>query len=110
VWRFEHDVLRRESRVVIDHDHTTPLDDGSAFLEHYWGTAGVSTVDPGKSFVAGGGAFELRWDGTVVRAETHMNLRSDKDNVYLELDLDVNENGAAKKSMRWEETYPRYLQ
>ncbi|MBA3628833.1 MAG: hypothetical protein H0W55_04030, partial [Actinobacteria bacterium] len=110
VWRFEHDVLRRESRVVIDHDHTTPLDDGSAFLEHYWGTAGVSTVNPGKSFVAGGGAFELRWDGTVVRAETHMNLRSDKDNVYLELDLDVNENGAAKKSMRWEETYPRYLQ
>jgi len=110
VWRFEHDVLRRESRVVIDHDHTTALDDGSAFLEHYWGNAGVSTVDPGESFVTGGAAFELRWDGTVVRAETHMNLRSDKDNVYLELDLDVTENGAAKESKEWRQTHPRHLQ
>jgi hypothetical protein len=110
VWRFEHDVLARRSRVVIDHAHNTPLEDGSACFEHYWGTAGVSTADPGTSFVTGGGAFELKWDRTTARAKTHMNLRSDKDNFYLELDLDVTENGKIKESKKWTKTYPRYLQ
>ena len=110
VWRFEHDVLGRESRVVIDHEHDTGLPGRSSIYEHYWGTAGVSTVDPGNSYVTGGAAFELRWDDGTARAETHMNLRSDKDNLHLQLDLDVSEDGVAKKSYRWRETYPRYLQ
>jgi uncharacterized protein len=110
VWRLERDVLSRESRVVIEHSYDTTLEGGATMREHYAGTAGVSSKDPGHAWIRGRAMFELAWPEVTARAETRMVLTSDRSAYHLSLELDVAENDAVKKSLQWKEAYPRDLQ
>jgi hypothetical protein len=110
VWRIEEDVLERRRGVTIDHGLEEDRDMSVHVVEHYGGTVSVSTTDPGNARATGGTTFELRWPEATVRTESRGTLRSDAATWYLELELDVFENGEPIARRRWERQVPRALQ
>lgn len=110
VWQVEEDVLGRERRVTIDHGLEDDREMNVHVVERYGGTIAVSTTDPGDASAKGGTTFELRWPEATVRCESRGTLRSDAGNWYLELELDVFENGELIARRRWERQVPRALQ
>jgi hypothetical protein len=110
VWRIEEDVLERRRGVTIDHGLEEDRDMSVHVVEHYGGTVSVSTTDPGHARATGGTTFELRWPEATVRTESRGTLRSDAATWYLELELDVFENGEPIARRRWERQVPRALQ
>lgn len=109
VWRLEHDVLGRESRVVVEHGAEAELEGGLRSTERYAGAVGVSTEDPGRAWAEGTASFTLAWPDLQVRSEARAALRSDRTTYHLTVELDVSEDGETRWSRRWERTYPRQL-
>ncbi|MGI8573787.1 MAG: CocE/NonD family hydrolase [Egibacteraceae bacterium] len=110
LWRLEHDVLARRSRVVTSHRSVYRADNGAHVVEDYDGRTAVSTTDPGDAAAVGRAAFELAWPEATVASEVHSSLRSDRQNYTLELELDVTQDGERVATRRWERVYPRRLQ
>lgn len=108
-WRVEHDVLRRESRVVVEHGSDTVLEDGSRSVERYWGEAVVSTTDPGRAHVAGGARFTLSWPEVTAGSEVRMQLRSDAASWDVHVELDVLEGDEVRWRRAWDRRFPREL-
>ena len=74
------------------------------------GEVGVSTTDPGIAWATGRATYEIRWSEAAVRTEARQLLRSDARAYHLELELDVEENGALRWQRSWNRTFPRELQ
>ena len=110
VWTFEHDVLARRSRHVIDHGSTYDLEVGGSATERYRGLNTVSTEDPGNAAAEGNVSFELRWEEANVGATAHTRVVSDDRNYKVLIELEVTEDGAPAWSRTWERTVPRHLQ
>jgi len=109
-WRKEHDIIARETRVVVDHGSESKLENGARSLEHYWGETGVSTTDSARCWAHGNARYELTWDSTKVTTEVRTKLTSNKDDYVLEIDLEVAEEGGAGWTRNWSRTIPRRLQ
>ncbi|MBA3553047.1 MAG: hypothetical protein H0W27_09290, partial [Actinobacteria bacterium] len=108
-WRVEHDVLGRETRVVVEAGSRTDHPGGATSTERYEGTAGVSTGDPGAAWVRGRSAFTLSWPEARVSTEARLSVESDARGWRVNLELDVTEDGEPKWSRRWRRTIPRRL-
>jgi putative CocE/NonD family hydrolase len=109
VWRLEHDVLGRQTRVLIEHGAENSLEGGGISTERYRGETGVSTDDPGAAWARGQASFTLEWPDAAVGAEARTVLRSDAEAWHLEIELDVTESGSIRWQRRWERQFPRYL-
>jgi uncharacterized protein len=110
VWRFEHDVLARRSRHVIDHGSTYDLGAGGTATERYSGVNTVSIYDPGDASAEGNVSFELKWDEATVGAVARTRVTSDSSSYRLRIELDVTDDGKSAWSRTWERTVPRRLQ
>lgn len=110
VWTTTEDVLACERTVAIDHGGVRGA--GARDLEYYdrYGGKIVASVDePGNARATGGTVYELTWPEVAVRTESRGTLRSDATTWYLELELEVRENGETIATRRWERTVPRDL-
>lgn len=114
-WRFEEDVLGRETRAVIAYgsDYEAPFE--ARVSERYEGTVGVSRSDPGHAFASGCASYRLAWPEADVLAEARLELRSDADAYHLVLSLVAEELGADadasvfRRERRFERTISRRL-
>jgi putative CocE/NonD family hydrolase len=109
VWRLEHDVLDAERRLVTNQGAEAELEIGGHLTERYSATVGVSTGDCGRAYNRASARFRLEWAEATVETEARAHLRSDAESFYLELVLDVSEDGVILWSRRWDRTYPRRL-
>jgi hypothetical protein len=109
VWRVEHDVIARESRVVVDHSSNYEVD-GTRVEESYYGLAAVSTDDPGAARAEAKVRFTIVWPEASVVTEARAELQSDAVSYRLELELDALEDGRPRRSRSWSRTFPRSLQ
>jgi predicted acyl esterase len=110
IWTTTEDVLRRERTVAIDHGGVRGA--GARGLEYYdrYGGEIVASIDePGVARATGGTVYELAWPEVRVRTESRGTLRSDATTWYLELELEVQEDGETIATKRWERTLPRDL-
>jgi hypothetical protein len=83
---------------------------GVKIMDAYGGEVGVRGREPGTAWARGGTTYELAWPEVTVRTESRGTLRTDADTWYVELELDVFENGEQIEHRRWERTAPRHLQ
>jgi predicted acyl esterase len=111
-WEVREDVLARERSVAIDHGGVRGGGghDDVKITDRYRGEIRVRWDRPGIASASGGVSFELSWPETTVRAASRGTLRSDPTTWYLELELEVSENGEVIRTRRWERTLPRDLQ
>jgi hypothetical protein len=61
IWRVEHDLLARETRVRIEHGSDTVLENGTTSVERYEGETAVSTANPAHARARGHAIFTLIW-------------------------------------------------
>ena len=109
-WTAAEDVLSRERTVAIDHGGVRGA--GARDLEYFdeYGGEIVASIDePGNAHATGGTGYELGWPEVRVRTASKGTLRSDATTWYLDLELEVQENGETIATRRWERTVPRDL-
>jgi hypothetical protein len=109
-WTTTEDVLERTRAVTIDHGGVRGA--GARDLEYYdrYGGEIVASIDePGNAHASGGTVYELAWPELRVRTESKGTLRSDATTWYLDLELEVQEDGETIFTRRWERTLPRDL-
>jgi hypothetical protein len=110
-WSNSEEVLRRERRVAIDHGGIRGEASGTATVsDHYGGEVGVRWDEPSTAWAAGGVTLELEWPEVTVKTASRGSLRTDRHHWYLELELDVFENGTLVRQRRWQREVPRHLQ
>ncbi|MBI4882545.1 MAG: CocE/NonD family hydrolase [Actinobacteria bacterium] len=107
-WRYEHDVLARETRVHTryggDHEGT----DGTRVTDAHEGSLGVSTIDLSRAWAVGRSRFELTIPefGTCT-TEATLNVRSDREWFHVEIELRAERDGEPVGKRRWTERFPR---
>ena len=120
-WRYEHDVLQRESRVFsrygghYDGFHGTTIDDV------YEGSLGISTVDLSKGWARGRSRFDLTFPvdsgpldsgplgsgTTVCSTEATLDMTSDNHAFHVTIHLRAERDGQLIAERTWTETLPR---
>jgi hypothetical protein len=110
MWRIEHDVLGRETRAVTAYGWDYGGELGADVREHYEGSVGVSTDDPGRAWARGTARYEIRWPEASVSAEARLDLRSDARTYVVVVDVLVAEEGGERRERRFERSIPRDLQ
>jgi hypothetical protein len=110
IWRIEHDVYARQTRVVV-HQVTTHEEPGRS---SWWSTedvrAGVQPLAPGTAWVESDSETEISWPEVTARAKARLRLRSDATTYSFDLRLEVHENGELVRERRWDQVTPRTLQ
>jgi predicted acyl esterase len=110
-WEVRDDVITGERRVAIEHGGVRGTSkDGIGVFDAYEGEVGVRPDEPGVAWARGGTIYELSWPEVTARTESRGTLRTDRDAWYLDLELDVYEDGEAIARRRWERRVPRHLQ
>ena len=111
VWRIEHDVLGRETRVVTRYGGSYPGAHGASVTDEYTGTVGVSTVDPGAAWARGRAAFTITWpiagggDVTCATAAT-LEVRSDAGHYHVDVGLTATVDDEPFGERAWSESIP----
>jgi len=107
-WRYEHDVLQRETRVHSRYGGDYAGSDGTKVSDLYEGSLGVSTVDLSQAWAKGTSRFELTFPevGTCT-AEATLNMRSDREWFYVDIALRAEQNGELVSERRWTERFGR---
>ena len=115
VWRIEHDVLGRETRVITRYGGSYLGAHGARVTDEYDGTVGVSTVDPGAAWARGRAGFTIRWpvaghdDVTCATAAT-LEVRSDAGHYHVRLGLTATVDEEPFGERSWSASIPRLLQ
>lgn len=109
MWKVEHDLLGRQTRVVIEHGSDTVLEDGAFSTERYSGETTVSTTNPAHASARGRARFTLDWPEASVTSEVRTLLESDETTWHLTIELDVSEGRDLRWQRRWERRFPRHL-
>jgi predicted acyl esterase len=116
VWRVEHDVLGRETRVVTRYGGPYEGTYGARVTDEYNGTVGVSTTDPSAAWAKGRSSFAITWpldegggEVTCATAAT-LGVRSDAEHYHVDVQLDATIDGEPFGARRWTESIPRRLQ
>ena len=116
VWRFEHDVLGRETRAVTGYGWRYRSEFDAKVEERYDGAVGVSTLDPAHAWARARTEYRVAWAETEVRTEATLDLRSDAGAYHVVIELVAEELGGEIESTgtrverRFERTFPRHLQ
>ncbi len=108
VWRIEHDVIGRETRVVTRYGDTYEGDHGAVVTDEYRGELGVSTTDPADAWARGTSSFEIRWPEATVRTEATLSVRSDAHRFEVEILLTAHEGDDEVARRRWTVDHPRH--
>jgi predicted acyl esterase len=107
VWRIEHDVLDRETRVVTRYGGTYEGNHGAVVTDDYRGELGVSTIDPAIAWARGSSSLEIRWPEATVRTEASLSIRSDREALDVELTLVAHEGDEEIGRRAWTRRLPR---
>jgi predicted acyl esterase len=113
VWRFEDDVLARETRGLVGYGWRYDGPFGARIEEHYDGAVGVSRDEPASAWARGAAVYRIAWPETAVIAEARLDLRSDADAYHVIIDVVAEEpgpNGIGRHERRYERSIPRQLQ
>jgi predicted acyl esterase len=110
VWRIEHDVLGRETRVATRYGGTYEGAHGARVTDQYDGTVGVSTTDPGAAWARGRSAFTITWPEATCATVAKLEVRSDAAAYDVHLELEVTLDGEPFAAREWKESIPRRLQ
>ena len=113
VWRIERDVLDRETRVVTAYGASYDGLFEAKISEHYDGSVGVSTDQPGNAWARAETRYRIEWTEATVATEARLDFRSDSGAYYVIVDVIAEENGAGgigRIERRFERTIPRRLQ
>ena len=115
VWRFAHDVVRRETRAVTSYGWRYQAELGAEVEEHYDGEVGVSIVDPARAWARGTAVYRVTWPEADIRTEARLALRSDADAYRVVIDVVAEELGGeiesgSRHERRFERTIMRRLQ
>jgi hypothetical protein len=107
-WRYEHDVLQRETRVHTRYGGDYEGNNGTTIRDLYEGSLGVSTVDLSQAWAKGTARFELTIPevGTCTTQAT-LNMRSDRDWFHVDIALRVEQNGEFVGERQWTERFAR---
>jgi uncharacterized protein len=79
VWRVEHDVLDRETRVITRYGGTYGGLHSAIISDDYRGELGVSTVDPAAAWARGTSSFRIEWPDATVRTEASLCVTSNSE-------------------------------
>ena len=109
MWRIEHDVLRRETRVVTSHGGRSDGDLGAVIDTSHASTAGVSTIDPGHAWARGHTRYRIEWPGLTCTTEAVLEIRSDAAAYDVTIDLAVSRDGLPFAHRQWTERIRRDL-
>jgi hypothetical protein len=109
VWRVEHDVLDRRTRVVVEHGATYGAPHDGIVVEAYAGEVGVDLADPARAWASATTRFELTWPELAATAEARLDVRSTADVLDVRIALDVTADGEPFAARRWHEVIPRDL-
>jgi hypothetical protein len=115
VWRIEHDVLGRETRVVTRYGSSYDGSYGARVTDDYAGTVGVSTIDPGAAWATGRSSFTVTWPleggGEITcAAVATLEMRSDADHYHVHVDVEATLDGESFDARSWTRSIPRHLQ
>jgi hypothetical protein len=111
VWEVRDDVVAETRRVMIDHGGVRGgSGDEVAIEDTYRGEVGVHGADPAQAWATGGVTFNLTWPEARVGTASRGTLRTDAHAWFLELELEVTEDGQVVAERRWERQIPRHLQ
>ncbi|CAN5396602.1 CocE/NonD family hydrolase [soil metagenome] len=107
-WRYEHDVLQRETRVHSRYGGEYAGAHGSTVKDLYEGSLGISTVDLSHAWAKGTSRFELTFpDVGTCTAEATLNVRSDREWFHVDISLNAEQNGELVAERRWSQRYAR---
>ena len=116
VWRFESDLVARETRAVTSYGWRYEAEFDARIEERYDGSVGVSTEDPAHAWARGTTVYRVAWPEAEVRTEARLDLRSDADAYHVVIDIVAEELGSeidsagSRHERRLERTIPRRLQ
>ena len=109
VWRYEHDVLGRVTKAVVDQGGSYRGTYGAVVTDSYQGEVTTSLLDPGQASATASCRFEIAWPEVTCTAAARMEVRSDAEAFDVTIELDTMEDGVPFASRRWTETIPRDL-
>ncbi|MGE3588420.1 MAG: CocE/NonD family hydrolase C-terminal non-catalytic domain-containing protein, partial [Ilumatobacteraceae bacterium] len=110
-WRYEYDVLSRESRVHsryggrYDGEHSTTVEDC------YEGSLGIDRRDPSQAWARGRSRYDMTFaldsGTTVCSTEARLDIRSDDAAFHVTLTLRAERDGELIGERTWSDTLPR---
>jgi predicted acyl esterase len=115
-WRYEHDVLARESRVSSRYGGRYEGSYGTIVDDCYEGSLGISTVDLSRGWARGRSRFALTLPlesgplasgNTVCSTEARLDMTSDSDAFHVTITLRAERDGQLLRERVWTETLPR---
>jgi predicted acyl esterase len=106
-WRYEHDVLKRESRVHTRYGGRYDGAHGTIVDDCYEGSLGISTADLAKGWARGRSRFDLTFPlecgTTVCSTEARLDMHSDSDAFHVTIHLRAERDGALVAERSWTE-------
>jgi hypothetical protein len=106
-WRYEHDVLARETRVHTLYGETYPGTHGTIVTDHYEGHVGISTADLSQGWVRGSSHYTMEFPEGTCFVEAALDMHSDRDAFHVQIDLTATLDGTPFASRTWTATLPR---
>lgn len=106
VWRIEHDVVGRETRVVTRYGGTYTGRHDAVVTDDYRGELGVSTVDPSLAWARGTAQFQIAWPEATVRTESELRVESDRNELRAEITRRVWHGDEELPATVWTTTIP----
>ena len=110
IWRIEHDVYARETRVVTHQLSRSSIPDRWSSWRTEDVRVGVKPLAPGEAWVESDVETEIAWPEVTARTNARLKLTSDPTTYYFDLVLDVFENDNLISTRHWETVTPRKLQ
>ncbi len=112
VWRYETDVLARETRAHSEYGGTYTGTHGTVITDVYQGSVGISTVDLSKGWVIGRSRYDMTFvlpDGstTACSTEATLHVRSDREWFHVDIALRAERDGQSVGERLWTEQFPR---
>lgn len=110
-WRYEHDVLARESRVHSRYGGRYEGTHGTIVEDCYEGSLGISTVDSSRGWARGRSRFDLTFPlasgPTVCSTEARLDMHSDSAAFHVTITLSAERDGELLAERTWTDTLPR---
>ncbi len=112
VWRYETDVLARETRVHTGYGGTYGGTHGTEITDVYEGSLGISTQDLSNGWAKGRSRYDMTFvlpDGSTTECSTEavLNVRSDRERFHVDIALRAERDGALVGERTWQERFPR---
>ena len=107
-WRYEQDVLRRETWVHSRYGGPYDGADGLHVTDVYDGHVGISTADPAEGWARGTARYDLDLPGEGrASTEATLDVRSDAAGFTVRIELDAWHDGHVIARREWRRVFPR---